>query len=259
MPFPQSDRVELSQNPLKEVICQLRFPRILRIDSTSPTDFQERIRSTHPEYEESNLKRLPDGMPPEIAKLLAGIPGSSNESRNLSFTNADGTSKITLSSQFLAVTTNAYSNWSSFQELVKGAVDALQEVYSPSYYKRVGLRYINIMSLTRETELRPVGELVHPALLGPITDPDIGAKVQSHAGQSVVSLSCGGSARINYEVKSIEDRVFTLDSDFYIDECRMDWEDSRKRLSAFNQSAGNLFRWATKPFFDKGSSSDEAE
>lgn len=48
MPFPESKRVFYVKNPLAEVICQLRFPAILRIGAESPHEFQERIRDHLP-------------------------------------------------------------------------------------------------------------------------------------------------------------------------------------------------------------------
>jgi hypothetical protein len=36
MPFPAAERVTFQKNPLNEVICQLRFPPILKIDHHEP-------------------------------------------------------------------------------------------------------------------------------------------------------------------------------------------------------------------------------
>ncbi len=43
-PFSESPRVVYGKNPLEVVICQLRFPAILKISSESPVDFQEALR-----------------------------------------------------------------------------------------------------------------------------------------------------------------------------------------------------------------------
>jgi hypothetical protein len=40
MEFPEAERVIYSRNPLAEVACQLRFPRILALDERIPADFQ---------------------------------------------------------------------------------------------------------------------------------------------------------------------------------------------------------------------------
>ena len=38
------------KNQLVEVICQLRFPAILSIDSETPAAFQEKVRARYPRY-----------------------------------------------------------------------------------------------------------------------------------------------------------------------------------------------------------------
>ena len=47
MAFPEVERVIYERNPLDEVICQLRFPAILKIDEP-PIAFQEQIRTRYP-------------------------------------------------------------------------------------------------------------------------------------------------------------------------------------------------------------------
>lgn len=46
MLFPPTQRVIYHKNPLVEVVCQLRFPTILKIDAEIPVAFQEAVRST---------------------------------------------------------------------------------------------------------------------------------------------------------------------------------------------------------------------
>lgn len=50
MPFPQTERVQYKKSPLIEVISQLRFPPVLKIDSVSPANFQDEIRSDFPYF-----------------------------------------------------------------------------------------------------------------------------------------------------------------------------------------------------------------
>ena len=47
--FPPVEEVQLRRSPLREVICQVRFPPLLRIVNGYPVDFQERIRQHFPE------------------------------------------------------------------------------------------------------------------------------------------------------------------------------------------------------------------
>ena len=54
MPFPKKDRIIFTKNPLTDVICQLRFPSILKIDTEVPAKFQDKIRDVFPNFTESS-------------------------------------------------------------------------------------------------------------------------------------------------------------------------------------------------------------
>ena len=66
--FPSSEDVRLKNAPLAEVICQVRFPPVLRIGSEQPADFQERIRGRFPQLgvEQGMVVRMAplEGEPP---------------------------------------------------------------------------------------------------------------------------------------------------------------------------------------------------
>ena len=50
MLFSDHPRTHYRNAPAHEVICQLRFPSILTINSVEPADFQEAIRAEFPQY-----------------------------------------------------------------------------------------------------------------------------------------------------------------------------------------------------------------
>jgi uncharacterized protein (TIGR04255 family) len=68
MPFPDSPRAIYRMNPLDHVICQLRFPPILMIDSKPPNEFQDAIRKEYPLYYEG--KEALTEIPLEILSQL---------------------------------------------------------------------------------------------------------------------------------------------------------------------------------------------
>lgn len=61
--FSDSERVHYAKAQLAEVVCQLRFPSILRIAAEEPADFQERIRATYPRYSRIVEKQQPKLVP----------------------------------------------------------------------------------------------------------------------------------------------------------------------------------------------------
>ena len=48
---PDNRRYAYGKAQLIEVICQLRFPTILSIDTREPADFQETVREAFPRYQ----------------------------------------------------------------------------------------------------------------------------------------------------------------------------------------------------------------
>ena len=67
--FPPSPRVIYSKAPLVQVICQLRFPTLLSIESQPPVEFQERIRDHFPLLEKVT-NPLQTQLPPEVFQAL---------------------------------------------------------------------------------------------------------------------------------------------------------------------------------------------
>lgn len=146
MPFPESKRVVYKKNPLNKVICQLRFPPILRIDSEVPSKFQDVVRETFPLYNEKvELQQetalgLKAQFPPELIKQLT----KTSVNKNHEFASADGIWQINLTRTFLSISTAKYERWESFIETFKPSIEALFKIYQPSFLTRIGLRYIDI-------------------------------------------------------------------------------------------------------------------
>src|SRR5437867_910928 len=96
MPFPDSQRVIYTQNPLHEVICQLRFPPILRIDAEPPAAFQERLRAMYPLFREIEQDLPFDNAPAEFAKILKGALLNRTRAMGYEFVSEDGAWLVTL-------------------------------------------------------------------------------------------------------------------------------------------------------------------
>ena len=86
MLFSDRSRSNYRNAPIHEVICQLRFPTILTINSVEPADFQEAIREAFPQY-----ARRQDIAAPKISGL--GGPNPKVEQQppvtNYNFLSAD--------------------------------------------------------------------------------------------------------------------------------------------------------------------------
>jgi uncharacterized protein (TIGR04255 family) len=101
MPFPKSQRVIYRRNPLEQVICQLKFPIILRIENELPAEFQERIRDRYPILTEPQMLTSGPEFPEEVMKLVGSLMPV-RPARVYEFASADGHWRLTLSKDFIA-------------------------------------------------------------------------------------------------------------------------------------------------------------
>lgn len=181
MLFSDHPRTHYRNAPAHEVICQLRFPSILTINSVEPADFQEAIRAEFPQY-----ARRQDAAPPRITGL--GSPNPKVEQQppvtNHNFVSEDNQWKLNLTKDFIALSTLSYPGWEEFARMLDKPLAAFIQLYKPAYFQRVGLRYLNIVSRTT-LDLEDVSwrELFTPAYLGSMAEADL-------AEDRVVNCGC---------------------------------------------------------------------
>ena len=181
MLFSDRSRSRYPNAPVHEVICQLRFPTILTINSVEPADFHEAIRAEFPQY-----ARRQDTAAPKITGL--GGPNPKVEQQppvtNYHFLSADGKWKLNLTENFIALSTLRYPGWPEFARMLDKPLASFIRLYKPAYFQRVGLRYVNLISRQRlGLQDTPWTELIAPAYTGPLQEPDV-------AEDSVLNCGC---------------------------------------------------------------------
>lgn len=244
MQFPESDRVIYKQNPLVEVICQLRFPRILKIDSELPAAFQEEIRGTFPTVTETHPTTA--AVPPEVLRMLgmdAGVTGQ----RAFDFSSDDGQWKLSLTSQFVALTSSNYVRWEDFKEKLAIGLEAFVAVYKPTYFSRLGLRYRDLIQRSKlNLGGQPWSKLLKEPLLGELTIKGF-EEGTDHAARELVLRLDNDDAKVRLyhgfaKVQGSDETCYVIDADFFT-EGRTEHQDATPILDRFNREAGRLFRW----------------
>ncbi len=238
--LPARERSFYGASPLVEVVCQVRFPKFLAVENDLPVRFQELVGDEYPILETRSSLALPIGLM-ERDDLPLVMKGTAFD-----FFDEAHETKITLASDFLAVTTARYSNWEHFRKRVFEASKALLEAYEIRLFQRIGLRYQNVI---RPHKLGISGvqpsDLLLNELLGPAAD--VGARLRSH--QSTTTFDLGDGAAANLGVAVIyegDDKLpaYVIDCDTYREgQSKADLDGALGLLDGLHGHASHIFRW----------------
>jgi len=244
MRFPDSERVRYKQNPLVEVICQLRFKRLLKIESDLPAVFQEKIRKAYPDTREATTVST---LPPQLAQLVGLEPGAIGQ-RAFDFLTADSTWKVSLTSHFIAVTATEYRTWEDFKARLDPIVDAFCDVYDVGSFTRIGLRYRDVIQRSKlNLSGKRWAELLNGDLVGELREQSFEQAAKHAARELVLGLDFDeASVRLYHgfaQLQGTEESCYLIDSDFFREQ-ETERADVKAILDRFNREAGRLFRWS---------------
>ena len=255
MPFPTSDREIYNDNPLEEVIFQLRFPSILSISSEPPAKFQGEIRSEYPWYAQQSPPSVPEmpaemkaSLPPEIRDALPAF-GLVHGPVSHTFENENRTRAIQLTQESIAVSDRRYDQWGQFRTEIERAESVLREIYAPAFYTRIGLRYRDALDRSHYgLESVPWSQLLNSDFLGVLGSQKIAKDVVRSNTQVLLTISDvnGGQVLLQHGLVVRDDGdppVYVIDADFSTQN-RCDHDAAFKAANKFNRWAGHLFRWA---------------
>ena len=205
--FSNEPRTIYETNQLGEVICQLRFPEILTIETELPAQFQEAIRGQFPHYQ---VRREKFG---------------NQERNNYQFMSDDGAWRINLTSGFISLSTVRYTQWEDFAAKLDAPLAAFIQIYKPACFDRVGLRYLNFISRQKlGLEGVPFRELIKPEYLGLLAKDTIREEATTCSGVDMETAIAGGArlklhagpGKVTLGGKPDEEIKFILDLDLYI-------------------------------------------
>ncbi len=250
MLFPESPRVVYRKNPLDQVICQVQFPQILRINTETPVAFQEKIRDRFPVVETQNNIELPIS-----GELIEALPIPLGESltrsrQHFDFKSRDSNWIVSLESGFIALTALKYSRWEEFRDNLTPILDAFQVVYGTSFYTRVGLRYVDVIRKSRlEIDTDTAwNELIAPHIAGVFSIEGLTDAIEDTMSMFAVKLDeINKRVRVQHGLvrdNSTGELCYLIDSDFHTPESQqVEVNDVISTLNQLNQQGRRLFRW----------------
>lgn len=246
--FSNEERMIYARRQLVEVICQLRFPEILSIDASEPAAFQDRIRREYPQYEKK-IEQLPP-------QMVNGKPVPQGTGQQLSVRFRRGSVEDQPHQGLYRPFDLRLYPLGGICPAVDRILAVFIETYHPSWFTRVGLRYVNAFRRA------PLGledclwkELITPGFLGLMGDEDaqeqafmkneLTATVQMPGGAKANVKSGPGLLRkVNNRTReTTEERVFMLDLDLYMDS-KIELNHTAPALNIVHDNAGSLFRAA---------------
>ena len=246
MPFPDAERVQYDRNPLIEVICQVRFPPVLRINSSVPADFQERIRASFPLFAEEEALTFPD-LPSDLSEAIRASLRPQGAPRIWKFESADSTWTARLTRESIALSTHKYRRWEDFKSQFQAVFGALQIEYRPSFITRIGLRYQNqIVRSGLGLADVPWSDLLEEHVAAEFSSPNLDTAIQEAVHRVLIALPYHQS-RVNLrhgiaQMKGTNEITYMIDNDFFTQE-KTEVAHALERLELFHGESGRLFRW----------------
>ena len=232
--FSNKNRCIYRRNQLGEVICQLRFPEILSIETNVPDRFQEAIRDVFPKY-------------------LVRKEGPANQQvNNYQFSTPDGIWRVNLTSKFISLACSDYTRWEDFAKMLDKPLVAFIKIYRPAYFERVGLRYLNFFSKNAlELADTSYSDLFHPAYLGLMASGEIPDTAFARATvDTEVSIQAGckaklhaGPGKITRNGKEDPEVKFIFDQDLFM-AGNIPVQASAGALETLHDQAFRIFRFA---------------
>lgn len=239
--FPQKQEIQLKKSPLNEVVCQVKFPPILRIANELPIEFQDAIRTRFPglEIERGVLVKLP-------SINGADIPHFEPSPKIFRFSTSDGKASVALTTDFFALSTKGYSHWSDFLSDLSLVEKTVRDIFQPAYGIRIGLRFIN--KFTKEnTDCKTTQELLT------LFRNELICLIQTDAWEELDEMFSQLIVRDNHSKLAIrrgfgteqKEPFFLLDFD-YFEEGQIGLDNLVPRMERYHSCIYDAFRWCIK-------------
>ncbi len=235
--------VALGNSPLRNVICQLRFPPILSIGrSEYIARFQEEIRELYPilsQIQGASIQVAPGESSP--VQLTSGWQ----------FADPIGWT-VTLTSEWLGLETSAYSTFSDFSQRFDQLVRLSIATFAPARRDRIGLRYINEIEHPEPDGNTPASwrPWLREELLGVVGGDVVGEDVIQSLQQIRVEQPDGVFVLTHGFVRSQQGdssaaSKYLLDFDYFNEDPEpLDPDALHDQLAHYNDLIYRVFRWS---------------
>jgi len=232
---------------------KLRFPSILKITEQQPVEFHEKLRNDYPNLTISRpLQLSPQNLLPGLDnKVFESLQQMLASETAYTFTTDDQRWKVSLTKDFIALSTNKYKKYEEFRERLQSITELFESIYKPSSYIRIGLRYQDLI-LPSTLGMKPEWKrLIQKQLISELYLEEFDNSVKSFEKLIVLEFELGkanlrhGIVIINEPSRNlVNEPAYMIDIDFFTDDKIKGIENAYRHLDNFNKLSGKLFRWS---------------
>lgn len=220
---------------------------MLAIDAELPVDFQKRIQGHFPTLAHQRIQILGGGAADD-GSAAPFSPAAAQVLNIYDFQAKDKKSRVSLTSEFVALTTSSYVRWEEFSRDLRFVLEQHLASFGPSHFTRIGLRYKDVIDRqVLGLEQFEWTDLIRPELLGLCSNSDMRPSVTALEVTSVLAIDVGNLTLRSYLAKNDQTGVvgFMIDSDFWIeDSIEALYDNLHPILESFHKEAGAVFNWS---------------
>jgi uncharacterized protein (TIGR04255 family) len=183
--LPVAPTYTLAKHQIAQVICQVRFSPVLRLQRQEEVArFQDEVRTRYPDFASEQA----------IGFLITpqGVAQQDTGARNYRFIDRDSGVMLVLSTDFIAIETRSFLAIDDVVSRIHEAVDLVATLYAPAMRTRLGLRFTNEFRFQSERLDSRIRDAFNPLLLGPLGAKELTSAVEST--QSIVRLRASEGA-----------------------------------------------------------------
>jgi uncharacterized protein (TIGR04255 family) len=173
--LPEPSTVTLARAPLQLVVCQVRHDRNLAVaDGSRVLAIREQL-GVYPRMEEMAQQEIGVFIGPAGPSSFTG----GEPQRGWRLLSEGGTWTAALQPDFFALECTGYTSWAEFRERMRNLADAVLAHLQPTVELRLGLRYVDRITVPAVERPQDWSGYISEHLLGPIQDDQLGLAVTS--------------------------------------------------------------------------------
>lgn len=243
--LPGADHTPLRHPPLPLVVAQARFAApITEVTLELTAQFQAALRGLGFDFDQA--KAVAGG---EIVISPGAAPTATSRMLGFQLSPSDGSWIVTLMPDAVSLETPSFESFDGqFGPLFEHVLRLAAELAGPVTLHRAGLRFVNVLhrppASAGDGGVGSWARWVHPALVAPALDENLGSGLLSHSQQLAFELAQGvrSTVRTGEAIENGEE-AFLLDIDTYMEPNAL-WsaDEVRGRFEVLNEHGVALFQ-----------------